>query len=421
MRAEITEAAWPDGALAWLAGAATALLHLAGALKSILLIGQLPIDFTVLIALAALPLLTLCAITRRWVVAPQIGLPLAAIAGLWLWLVLAGCWSASGAVMGAKLAEIILLAPIMLMAGLLVAGDDAALRGFCAGVLLAGAVVALSLAGNLAEGSVALGGPASADPEKWRIAYQVTGLAIAMAAALAAVHWGEARSTARRLFWLSASVALVLGALLPGGRAALVALGLCLLLGPLVILLRQQMPGRATFWGLGLLFLAGGAAWFGDSEAGHQARALERLFVPNVLESSGRLPLWGSALALAGQAMPFGLGTGGFSLAAGFGEWRGRHPHNLALEALVEAGLPGLVLWLLAFGGAAFAAWKLGRTAPSWRVARILVLCLPMAVTLQVSTDLGNRMAWLTLGLALGLGLRAEAPLMGAGHVRALG
>jgi hypothetical protein len=44
-----------------------------------------------------------------------------------------------------------------------------------------------------------------------------------------------------------------------------------------------------------------------------------------------------------------------------------------------------------------------------------------MSVTLQVSTDLGNRMAWLTLGLALGLGLRAEAPLMGAGHVRALG
>jgi hypothetical protein len=49
------------------------------------------------------------------------------------------------------------------------------------------------------------------------------------------------------------------------------------------------------------------------------------------------------------------------------------------------------------------------------------MLCLPMAVTLQVSTDLGNRMAWLTLGLALGLGLRAEAPAKEALHVRALG
>ena len=43
-------------ALAWLAGAATALLHLAGALKSIPLIGALPIDFTVLSAALALPL-----------------------------------------------------------------------------------------------------------------------------------------------------------------------------------------------------------------------------------------------------------------------------------------------------------------------------------------------------------------------------
>jgi hypothetical protein len=65
--------------------------------------------------------------------------------------------------------------------------------------------------------------------------------------------------------------------------------------------------------------------------------------------------------------------------------------------------------------------WRLGRSAPSWRVARLLVLCLPMAVTLQVSTDLGNRMAWLTLGLALGIGVTARVPMMEAGHVRALG
>ena len=82
--------------LAWLAGGAAALLHLAGALKSIPLIGALPIDFTIFSAALALPLLALCAITRRWVVAPEIGLPLGAIGMLWLWLVFAGCWSASG-------------------------------------------------------------------------------------------------------------------------------------------------------------------------------------------------------------------------------------------------------------------------------------------------------------------------------------
>lgn len=408
-------------ALAWLAGAATALLHLAGALKSIPLIGALPIDFTVLSVALALPMLVLCAMTRRWVIAPDIGLPLAAIGALWLWLTLAGCWSASGAVLAAKLPEIILLGPIMLLAGLVVAGDETALRGFCAGVLGAGAAVAASLATNLAGGSVALGGLPGADPEKWRIAYQVTGLAIATAAALAAVLWAEARGAWTGFFWLGSALALAFGALLPGGRAALLALAFCLAAGPVLILLRQRKPGLVALWLLVLLGLAGAALAFLGGETSQSARALERILAPNILESSGRGPLWEEALRLAGLAMPFGLGTGGFSLAAGFGEWRGRHPHHLGIEALVEAGLPGFALWLIAFGGAGFVFWRLGRSAPSWRVARLLMLCLPMAVTLQVSTDLGNRMAWLTLGLALGIGVTARAPIRGAGHVRALG
>lgn len=414
----MTQQGQGDG-FAWLVGANIALLHLAGALKSMPVIGLLPIDLTILLAMIALPLLVLLAALRRWLLAPALGLPLAAIGTLWLWLVLTGCWSASGAVLNAKFPEIILLGPVMLFAGMVVAGDDAALRGFAAATLGAGGVIALSLAANLAEGRVALGGLPGAEAEKWRVAYQVTGLAIAMAASLAALHWAEARGALRRFFWLSATMALALGVVLPGGRAALLALGLCLLLGPLLILIRQQSWIRAGFWVFGLLLLVAAAALLAQGQASAHSRALETLFQAETLESSGRLPLWGEALALAGQAMPFGLGMGGFSLAAGFGEWRGRHPHNLALEALVEAGLPGFALWLLAFGGAAWAFWRLGRSAPAWRVARLLVLCLPIAVTLQVSTDLGNRMAWLMLGLALGLGVSA-APEERK-HVRALG
>jgi O-antigen ligase len=409
-----------DG-LAWLVGANAALLQVAGALKSIPFFGSLPIDLTVLLVLAALPLLALQAVGRRWVVAPAIGLPFAAIGALWLWLVLAGCWSASGAVLNAKLSEIILLGPLMLLTGMVVAGDDTALRGFSTATLGAGVVIAISLAENLAEGEVALGGLPGAEAEKWRIAYQVTGLAITMAAALAALHWAEAQRAGARFFWLGMTLALSIAALLPAARAALVALGLCLALGPALIFLRQQKPWRATFWVMGLGLLSALGLMSGADAAASHARALDRLLAPETLESSGRLPLWGAALALAGDAMPFGLGTGGFSLAAGFGEWRGRHPHNLALEALVEAGLPGFALWLAVFGGAGFAIWRLGRRAPSWRVARIMVLCLPIAVTLQVSTDLGNRMAWLALGLALGLGLGVEAKGKRGQHVRAMG
>jgi hypothetical protein len=105
VRADGMVAAPPHDALASLAGVSAALLHLAGALKSIPLIGALPIDFTIFSAALALPLLALCAITRRWVLAPETGLPLAAIGAFWLWLVLAGCWSASGAVLSSKLPE----------------------------------------------------------------------------------------------------------------------------------------------------------------------------------------------------------------------------------------------------------------------------------------------------------------------------
>jgi O-antigen ligase len=285
----------------------------------------------------------------------------------------------------------------------------------------AGAAVAASLAANLAGGRVALGGLPGADPEKWRIAYQVTGLAIATAAALAALRWAEALGPWTRFFWLGSALALAFGALLPGGRAALLALVLCLVAGPVLILLRRHKPGLAALWLLVLFGLAGAGLVFLGNEPSQTHRALERIIAPNMLESSGRGPLWEEALRLAGQTMPFGLGIGGFSLAAGFGEWRGRHPHNLGIEALVEAGLSGFALWLIAFGGAGLVFWRLGRSAPSWRVARLLVLCLPMAVTLQVSTDLGNRMAWLTLGLALGIGVTARVPMMEAGHVRALG
>ncbi|WP_237217787.1 O-antigen ligase family protein, partial [Falsiroseomonas oryziterrae] len=166
-----------------------------------------------------------------------------------------------------------------------------------------------------------------------------------------------------------------------------------------------------------LWMLAGGAVGLGAAMllAGteHAAlRTLERL-TADVGSLQARLGLWQAALDLAGQAAPLGLGTGGFSIAAGHGERRGLYPHNHALEALVEAGLPGLLLWLLAFGGGAVAFLALLRRADPARAARIAAMVLPVAVSAMVSGDLGNRMAWFALGLALSLGVAASAPRQG--------
>ncbi|MFC7692485.1 O-antigen ligase family protein [Paeniroseomonas aquatica] len=158
--------------------------------------------------------------------------------------------------------------------------------------------------------------------------------------------------------------------------------------------------------GGGLLLLLE-APWADPGEAA-ALRTLDRLFGDPTDATPARVILWAAALDWAGRAAPFGLGTGGFTLAAGSGDDRALHPHNHALEVLVEAGLPGLALWLLAFGGAVVLALaRAARVAPA-RAARIAALTLPVALTAMVSTDLGNRMVWFALGLLLSLAVEAR-------------
>ncbi len=387
----------------WLAGAAGAVagvLQMAGALKTAPPLAGLPFDLTLACLVLLLPLVALLLATRRWDVSPGLALPLAAAALLWLWLVVAGSWSASRLVLAQKLPELALAGPAMLAAGLLVGAEPVARAALCRvtlGIgLLLGALVGWGALGGwqaLVQGQ---------DPDQARVHYQLAGLAMATAAALAALAAAEARGL-RRLAWLLVVLGLGAAALLPGGRTALAALVLGVVLVPALGLGRRA--GLA--WLLAMLaVLAAGAAWLLLHPAlAEGLRTLERLTSePAGLEA--RQGLWQAALDWGGLAAPWGLGTGGFTIAAGHGEWRGLYPHNHALEALAEGGLPGLVLWLGAFGGAALAMVALAPQAGPGRLARIAALVLPVAMTILVSTDLGNRMAWFALGLALSLGLR---------------
>ncbi len=397
-------------AIAVATGAIAAILHFAGALKSAPLLAALPFDLTAAAALALLAVLPVFLAARRWQADPAIALPLAACALLWLWMVLAGAWSPSGTILRAKLVDAVLMGPAMLAAGLVVAGDARALRAMADAALGIGVFVAGAIAWGLATDRVVLGGAPGAHPDLVRVQYQIAGLAIASAAALAAVRATEARRLPARAAWLALVALLGVAALLPGGRAALAALALALAAAPAIALWRAGRPGVALLWPGAVLGGAAGvlALILADPTLAAGLRTVERLAEGDVAQSSGRLALWGVALEHGAGALPFGLGTGGFTTAAGFGERRGMWPHNHALEALAEGGLPGIALWLVAFGGGAVAALWLGARTEGWRAARIAALVLPVALSVMVSTDLGNRMAWLALGLALGLGLRAE-------------
>jgi O-antigen ligase len=304
----------------------------------------------------------------------------------------------------------VLLGPPMLLAGLLVGGDAPTLRRFCTATLLVGVVVGAGVAWGVVAHQVVLGGTTD-NAELVRVQYQLAGLAIACAAGLAALRVAEAERPMPRLFWLSMTAGLAGAVLIPGGRLALLAAGMGVAGAPA---LNWALRGRwlvAFAWvgaivaagllGLGLLMATPRAAL--------GLRTLERVFGEPTTNTPARLVLWGEALRWGGEAAPFGLGTGSFPAAAGFGERRGMYPHNHALEALAEGGLPGLTLWLAAFGGGVALALRQARHVAPGRAARIAALTLPVALSVMVSTDLGNRMAWFALGLLLSLAVRSEA------------
>jgi len=391
--------------LALLFGSSAAVLQLAGALKTAPGLAGLPFDLTLLALALVLPGLVLVVVTRSWEVSPVLALPLAGAGLLWFWLVVAGVWSPSTLVIGQKLPEAVLLGPLMLAAGLVVGAEPAARRGLVGTSLGLGALLGAIIGWGFWSGAALA---ALADPDQARVQYQLAGIALAGAAGLAAVRAVEARG-ARRLPWLGLVGALGLAALLPGGRTALVALALGVALAPALRLGLAGRRGAAALWlalcavaGLGFL-----AVLLLNPEEAEGLRTLERL-TGDAAGLDARRGLWEAALDWAGRAAPFGLGTGGFTLAAGHGERRGLYPHNHALEALAEGGLPGLLFWLMAFGGALLAAGHLARRADPGAVARLAALSLPVGLTVMVSTDLGNRMAWFALGLVLSLGVAAR-------------
>jgi O-antigen ligase len=393
--------------VALLAGSAAALLQFAGGLKTASPLAALPVDLTLAAAAMLLPALALLAVTRRWHVEPVLALPLAAALLLPLWLVVAGSWTVSRDIAPDKLVDVVVGGPLMLAAGLLVGAEPVARRALGVVSLLAGLLLAASFVAGAADGSLMRDALAA---EGARANYQIAGLGMAVAAGLAAVRAAEAPAHVAP-FWLAMVALLAAAALLPGGRMALLALGCGVALAPA---LRLGLGGRgwaATGWccAMAMLAVAFLAAMTLQPERAEGLRTLERL----TGEAGGldvRMNLWSAALDQAGEAAPFGLGTGGFPIAAGFGERRGLYPHNHALEALVEGGLPGFLLWLLGFGGGIVAALlRLHRADPA-AAARIAAMVLPVAMATMVSSDLGNRMAWFALGLALSLGLAARPP-----------
>ncbi|WP_431271444.1 hypothetical protein [Dankookia sp. P2] len=294
MRREALEAAM----LAAGTGLLAAALQSAGALKSLPGIAALPVDLTLLAALLLLPSLGLLLLVRDWAVAPALAGPLLAAALLLVWLVLAGGWTVSRLVLAEKLPQLVLLAPAMLLAGMLAGADGPTLRRLSAAVVAIGALVGAATAWGVLTGNVVLGGAVGQDPAKLRVQYPLAGLAIACAAGLAALRLVEARGP-RRLAWAGVTLCLGVAVLVPGGRAALLGLLLAVAGAPAVLFWLSGRRGAALGWvaAAGAAGLAGLAALLAMPGAELGLRTLERLFGDPATATPARLILWGRPCA----------------------------------------------------------------------------------------------------------------------------
>jgi len=399
------------------AGAMGAVLHFAGALKAVPPLAALPVDLTVLALAGVVAGVVLLLAGRELRLSAWVGPPVLACGALWSWWVLAATWSPWPAEAMARLRDIVLVGPLMLGAGLVLGADAGARRGFLRATLVIGPLVGVAVAYGLATGSVVLGGEVGRDPTRLRVAYQVVTLALACAAGLAALRCAIAAGWAR-LGWGLLLAALAVAALLPGGRAGLLGLLAAVTLAPCLLFTLQRRMGHALGWaGCVALAIAGGWGVLALAPALLDDLAtLERLLRPGGGVASAREIIWTEAWRLGGWV---GLGPGGFPPALGVGLGRGLHPHNHALEALIEGGAVGLLLWGVVFlGGALLAVVRAFQVAPE-RAAAICAVCLPVALSAMVSTDLGNRMVWFALGLALSLGAETRSRIVAPAHAPA--
>lgn len=138
----------------------------------------------------------------------------------------------------------------------------------------------------------------------------------------------------------------------------------------------------------------------------------------NTFERDSRLALWPEVLELIGERPIIGYGFGRGLLRESLREELGSvdaflwHAHNLFLEALLQLGVPGLVLLLLLLGAILREGWRLVRDPDALRVAcGLAAIAVVAGMVVRNMTDTlflrqNALLFWGVVGVLLALGYR---------------
>lgn len=217
-----------------------------------------------------------------------------------------------------------------------------------------------------------------------------------------------ARSTREYVLGLVGLPVLVIALLASGSRGPVLALALA------SVLLILLMPGSREKRRRMFTILGAAAASFFVVPSVVPGSAIERATSiltgsDEGLSSNGRTELWGQAWDLFVENPLLGSGTGGFATV----DPVQLYPHNILLEAAAELGILGAaaVLALIACGVfIAVRTYRLGRGALRAETALIVAMLAGAFVNAMLSDGLEDASrVWLVLGLAYGLRARAAA------------
>ena len=180
--------------------------------------------------------------------------------------------------------------------------------------------------------------------------------------------WALSQLDAATLASLTAAACIAAGILCSLSRGGTVAMiGAAVISFGFASLAGQKRPARMS-----AVILCAAAACLLVAYLGRSATVTQRLatiFDEPTLQAGGRLVNWKDGWRAAKDLLPVGSGLGTYRYAYRAYQQRPYdlwyyHAENQYLEALVEAGLPGLCLLLTMIGLVALACWRLLKRAP---------------------------------------------------------
>ena len=216
---------------------------------------------------------------------------------------------------------------------------------------------------------------------------------VLLCAGIAALVLMSAYTTLSRTLWLGFAVQLVV-------------LG-----GLLLLRSRQAAAGRIAMIAVALLL--GASTLVLSIQADRESIGMVHRF-----EQDPRLALWPEVLQRVGERPLTGYGFGRGILRGPLQQQLGTldgqlwHAHNLFLDALLQLGLPGLLLLLVLFGAILREGWRLARKAdPAPAACGMALIAVVAGVVVRNATDTllvrqNALLFWGVVGVLLALGAR---------------